>query len=197
MSKLSKRLEQKESWESRKAKGARRREMLALNATQKNQNVQTQIARDNQKKTKIDRIIGLNTGLESGELSFLKEVERKTPKLLDKEYFEAIGILSRKSKIKPISDWVPKGKGKLTQFISLAEHLWSLYPVPKFLWSVFWEPDANTLYPIVQRIAAGESFAKMCQSGEFPLPLTKKQCHTFLPFFYKRITSSSNRNTWW
>ncbi len=50
-------------------------------------------------------------------------------------------------------------------------------------------PDAEGRYidiefsPIIQaviRIARGDSFAKMCKSGDFPVSLTNKQCHQFL-----------------
>ena len=176
MSKLGKRLAAKESWENRKARKANNREVMTIRATQVDQRVQREIARDNQKKSKLDKI----ASDKDVNLSFLQEVERKAPKLLDNEYKEAVLILSRSSHKRSVKDWVPRGKGKMTQFISLADHVWALYPVPKFLWSAFWEQDIKSLYPIVKRIAAGESFAKMCQDGTFPLPLTKKQCHAFL-----------------
>ncbi len=177
MSKLSKRLAQKESWENRKASRAILREREALDAVHKDQCFQIQITRDNQKKSKVDKLVAHD---KDTNFSFLKEVERKAPKLLDKEYVEAVLVLSKSSHKRDIKDWVPRGKGKMTQFVSLAEHVWASYPVPKFLWSAFWERDVIYIYPIVQRIAAGESFAKMCQNGSFPLPLTKKQCHDFL-----------------
>jgi len=171
----SKRLAAKESWENKKAHRALLRERQALDAVRKDQNVQIQIARDNKKKSRFS----------PDSENILRVVESKAPKLLDNEYIGAIKILSKSTPVtisckKDIHDWVPQGKGRLTQFISLAEYLWAEYPVPKFLWSVFWEQNANVLCPIVQRIAAGESFAKMCQSGHFPLPLNRKQCHRFL-----------------
>ena len=51
------------------------------------------------------------------------------------------------------------------------------------------KPDTEGRYidiecsPIIQaviRIARGESFAKMCKFGDFPVKLTNKQCHQFL-----------------
>jgi ribosomal protein L28 len=111
---------------------------------------------------------------------FLRVVAKKTPKLLEKEYIDAVNRLEKMPQRRDIKDWKPKGKGKDTQFISLANHILAKYPTPKFLWSVFWEPDAERLVRYVERIAGGESFAKMCKGGEFPLALTKKQCHAFL-----------------
>lgn len=68
----------------------------------------------------------------------------------------------------------------MTQFISLAEHSLALYLMPKFIWSVFWDENKEKLIPVVERICGGESFAKMCKVGDFPLPMTKKQCHALL-----------------
>ena len=111
---------------------------------------------------------------------FFKTIERKAPKLLDTSHLNAVTELSKIVQLRDVSDWKPKGKGRDTLFASLAEHLIAKYYTPKFLWSAFWEPDSQKIIPIIERIAKGESFPKMCQSGEFPLPLTKKQCHTFL-----------------
>jgi hypothetical protein len=109
-------------------------------------------------------------------------VAKKAPKLLDKEYAGAVKLLDTYSNgdgIFKIREWKPEGKGRHTQFVSLANYLLTKYPTPKFLWSAFWELDASQLVPFVIQIARGESFAKICQD-KFPLPLTKKQCHAFL-----------------
>ena len=107
-------------------------------------------------------------------------IAKKAPKLLDKEFADKVKEIISLPSCRDIASWDPKGKGTSTQFISLASHWLSKYPTPKFLWSAFWEHDKNILVPFVHRIAKGESFAKMCQNGEFPTPLTKKQCHEFL-----------------
>ena len=111
---------------------------------------------------------------------FWKVIEKKAPKLLDKEYFTAVNIIHGLERQRDIADWSPRGKGRDAQFNSLAEYLLAKYPMPQFLWSAFWEPDVEILKPIVIHIARGGSLAKLCQTGEFPLPLTKKQCHAFL-----------------
>jgi len=128
------------------------------------------LAKDN-KKSKID-YNGLST--------FQRTVAKKAPKLLEKDYIDAVKMLEQMVQRRNILDWKPKGKGKYTQFISLANHTLAQYSTPKFLWSAFWEPQAALLARFVERIAGGESFPKMCRNGEFPLPLTKKQCHAFL-----------------
>ena len=111
---------------------------------------------------------------------FLRIVAKKTPKLMEPTYCNAVRLLENGPQRRDIHDWKPKGKGKETQFISLANHILAKYPTPKFLWSAFWGEDADRLVRYVERIAGGESFAKMCKAGEFPLALTKKQCHAFL-----------------
>lgn len=176
MSKLSKRLAAKASWENRKEHALRCRTVAAQNALNTDIKVQQSIHINNQKRSKIDSLIIDD----ENRKAFLIEVERKAPKLLDKEYLDAVLALSKLSKRKNVKDWDPRGKGKMTQFISLAEHTLALYPMPKFIWSVFWEDSKDKLIPVVERISGGESFAKMCQSGIFPVSLTKKQCHSFM-----------------
>lgn len=80
MSKLSKRLAAKASWENRKANAANRRERDAFNAQQQAASVQSRITNDNKKKSKLDRL-----NITEANRTFMAEVERKAPKLLDKE----------------------------------------------------------------------------------------------------------------
>lgn len=152
----------------------------AEEAQKREEKIRQQIAKNN-KQTKY------NEG-EISESPLLRTVGKKAPKLLEKDYINHVRALERDQLENGIpwqrdpQDWKPKGKGKYSLFVSLAEHLFAKYHTPKFLWSAFWEENANTrfLSKIVERIAGGESFAKMCKSGEFPLPFTKKQCHMFL-----------------
>lgn len=175
MSKLSKRLAAKASWENRKEHALRCRTVAAQNAFNTDLKVQQSINDNNKKKSKLDRL-----NITESNREFMAEVERKAPKLLDKEYFDAVLALAKLTRRRDVKDWVPRGKGKMTQFISLAEHTLALYPMPKFIWSVFWDENKEKLIPIVERICGGESLAKMCKAGDFPLPLTKKQCHALL-----------------
>jgi hypothetical protein len=162
----------KRSSEARKANRANLKEQSIQQQEERDRKVQLQIQRDNNNKSKLNADDFLSP--------FWRTIEKKASKLLDREYKPFVSALIGMTQQRDIKDWIPKGKGKQTLFISLCEHLLAKYSMPKFLWSGFWEPDAQKLRPIIERIAKGDSLAKMCQTGEFPLPLTKKQCHTFL-----------------
>jgi hypothetical protein len=162
----------KRSSEARKANRANLKEQSIQQQEERERKIQRYIQQDNKNKSKLN----------PGDLlsPFWRTIEKKASKLLDHEYKPFVSELDKMTQRRDIKDWTPKGKGKQTLFISLCEHLLAKYPMPKFLWSGFWEPDAEKLRPIIERIAGGDSLAKMCQTGEFPLPLTKKQCHSFL-----------------
>ena len=124
---------------------------------------------------------------------FWATLEDRAPRLFEKEYLDQLRILSILPHQRPIKEWEPRGKGRDTIFNSLCEHLLAKFPTPQFLWSGFWETEIRQwrqisqvdvgICPIIQaivRVARGESFAKMCKSGDFPVTLTNKQCHQFL-----------------
>jgi len=107
----------------------------------------------------------------------------KAPKLLAaSEYASAIDAMSEPHFRSP-SSWVPRGKGRETLFRSLCAHVYAKYPTPPFLWSVFFEKDANTrarLVAVVKSVAAGNSFVEEVKTGRFTVPLTRKMCHEVL-----------------
>ncbi|MCK9567598.1 PcfJ domain-containing protein [Candidatus Pacearchaeota archaeon] len=163
--------------------------------------VQAAIAKNNKQKSPLEE-----WDLESNE--FWITIEKRAPRLFDSDYIGQLRLVSVLEHHRPIADWEPRGKGKTTIFNSLCDHLLAKFPTPPFIWSAFWEldvidvirrigraregeqkPDAEGRYvdiefsPIIQaivRIARGDSFAKMCKSGDFPVTLTNKQCHQFL-----------------
>jgi hypothetical protein len=161
------------------------------------------IVKNNQKKSLIEEF-------KLPEIEFWIIIEKKASKIFDKDYIGQLRLISLLEHHRPISAWEPRGKSKDTIFNSLCDHLLGKFPTPSFIWSAFWEldvtdviydikiatPDADGRYidiecsPIIQaiiRIARGDSFAKMCKSGDFPVSLTNKQCHQFL--------SSNSENT--
>jgi hypothetical protein len=162
----------KKFWEERKALRIGLKERSIQEQEDREKKAQLQIQWDNKKRSKLDAGDSLSP--------FWRTIEKKAPRLLDREYKPFVSELAKMVQRRDIKDWTPKGKGKQTLFISLCEHLLAKYPMPKFLWSGFWEPDAEKLRPVIERISKGDSLAKMCQTDEFPLPLTKKQCHAFL-----------------
>jgi len=159
------------------------------------------IAKNNKQKSPLEE-----WSIEPTE--FWTTVEKRAPRLFDSDYIGQLRLVSLLEHQRPIADWEPRGKGKTTIFNSLCDHLLAKFPTPPFIWSAFWEldvvdvsrklstngdrkvsPDADGRYvdiefsPTIQavvRIARGDSFAKMCKSGDFPVTLTNKQCHQFL-----------------
>lgn len=145
--------------------------------------VEAALAKHNQEKS-------LLASLNIEATQFWKTIESKAPKLLTKEYLTAVQLVSGLKHHRPIEDWEPRGKGRTTIFNSLCNHLLAKFPTPQFLWSAFWEPDVLhalgvrtsgvTIIKAVSGIAQGDSFSKMCKSGDFPVTFTNKQCHEFL-----------------
>lgn len=154
--------------------------------------VQAAIAKNNSKKSPTEQ-----WSLPQNE--FWKIIEKKAPRLFDNDYIYKLNIISLLEHHRSIVDWEPRGKGKDTIFNSLCDHLLAKFKTPSFIWSAFWElgfhfridtkPDSEGRYidiecsPILQaiiRISRGDSFFKMCKSGDFPVALTQKQCHQFL-----------------
>ena len=109
-----------------------------------------------------------------------KAIIDKASKLYhDERYKNGIEVICSSKHVRDIDEWVPKGKSCETLYRSLASHVFAKFPMPAFLWSAFFVCDKREI-ETVKRIAAGESLFKMAQVGEFPLPLTRKQCHDFL-----------------
>jgi len=118
------------------------------------------------------------------ELEFYKELKKKAPRLMDKHHKRLLEVLRKLPQQRDIKQWKPRGKGKNTLLVDLAEHVLAKYKTPRFIWSAMWDNqfylEDTGLKDVMVRIAAGDSFAKMCKNGEFNVPLTKKQCHEFM-----------------
>jgi len=117
-------------------------------------------------------------------------IQKKAPKLLESgDYLHALSKLSQINWVRPIADWEPKGKGKGTNFRSLCEHLLAKYPMPAFLWSAFFEDQANAFTAFVVWVALGHSPYEAVKKNILPVPLTRKMCHALMaskadmPFF--------------
>lgn len=122
-------------------------------------------------------------GVESGLLSV---VEKKAKKLLKAGFREELQTLSKHSSswLRPVEEWVPKGKSPKTIFRSLVEHLLVKYSMPQFMYSVFegdWEGRGSTEgRRLFVSLGQGGSLHKLVKRGEFPAPLTKRMCHVFM-----------------
>lgn len=152
---------------NRKKREAAKRSAEYIKA-QRAQNKIANIKHIEEKEINVLKSIAKNNQKQKGnyESWFLREVAKKAPKLLqDSAYVPSIKMLEKQPQRRDITEWKPKGKGRESLFVSLAEHMLALYPTPKFLWSAFWEEDVDKLRDIITRITAGESFFKMCQSA--------------------------------
>lgn len=117
----------------------------------------------------------------SPEKSFLEAVEAKAARLIILEYRTPLRRLCEFSAVRPLSDWKVVGKGRDTLFTGLCQHLLAEYPVRPFLWSAFCMAEApKELLSTVVEIARGKSLFQLCKTGQFPIPLSRAQCHEFL-----------------
>lgn len=111
----------------------------------------------------------------------LGTVQEKAPRILrDPAFKNAIERCKSYCDTSKLATWEPKGKGGMTIFRSLCDHLLARYPMPSFLWNVFFEKDdalSHKLIPIVTKLAQGESLYKLCQDR---IPLTRAMCHEVL-----------------
>lgn len=81
-----------------------------------------------------------------------------------------------------LADWEPQGMSFLNLFRSLCRHLLGKYPMPAFLWNIFFasEPQYQQLGPSIHMITQGGSLAAEVKSNGIPIPLTKRMCHLFM-----------------
>lgn len=84
-----------------------------------------------------------------------------------------------------LKNWKPQGKSANSLFQSLASHFLAKYPMPPFLWSVFFDeqgPNYTKTVAAVRHLAAGGSMKAFLKSHtyDFPVPLTTKMIHDFI-----------------
>jgi hypothetical protein len=113
------------------------------------------------------------------EATFAEVVIRKAPKLAELHYKRALSALSTIPHVRPVTDWVPDGKGRTRLFRSLCEHLLAKYPVPPLVWSALTDEDNRELIPLAVHVAAGGSLYAYVKD-HFCVPLTRKMCHELL-----------------
>lgn len=135
-------------------------------------------------QAKLEANIAINLGRKPARLtgnSFQCQVFRKAPKLAQcADAIEAVRAIKPVAKYSDISAWKPQGKSAKTQFLSFAEFVFPDWTLPKILWSAFWSESCSTFKKAVISIARGYSLHSLCKSGDFPVALTKKQCHELL-----------------
>lgn len=130
-------------------------------------------------------------------LGFDPDLYKKAPRLFDlKEYQFAVKNLAEVQAhlladgvtlLRPVSEWVPKGKSRETLFVSLVNHCFGKYPLPPlftqllFGFGIVREYNGLDLWRMLAHVGAGGSLWDFLKkSPAFPVPLTKKQCHLLL-----------------
>ena len=104
---------------------------------------------------------------------------RRAPRLLDRRFESALDRLSKLPAVRPLEDWVPRGKGCMTLFRSLAEHLLARFPAPAIVWNAFHDDNAAVLVALAAHVAGGGSLFEYAKR-DFAIPLTRKMCHEIL-----------------
>lgn len=108
-------------------------------------------------------------------------IAKKVPKLVkDQHSLAAVEHMTRLATYRDVDSWQPRVKGYRALLVSLAEHLFAAYPMPEFIWSVFWATANRHMMKQVARIAYGTSVYALCESGSLPVPLTRRQCHELM-----------------
>jgi len=103
----------------------------------------------------------------------------RAPRLLDGRYRKPCLRLLELPAVRPIQDWVPRGKSGSTLFRSLAAHLLAKYPVPAIVWNAFHDDHPERLVGLATHVAAGHSLYDYVRR-HFEVPLTRKMCHELL-----------------
>ncbi len=122
----------------------------------------TTIPRENAARARIDELIGRALKLAGGQVrprrafeSLLFLVRSRTdllrPRVARNRYSDLgqvnplCGLLAlaahHRDWLRPAGDWLPSGDGPIPQFASLAEHLFSHYPLPLFMASVWFSRE--------------------------------------------------------
>jgi len=109
----------------------------------------------------------------------LDAVESKAPRLIDPPYDRAVTRLLQLPALRLVREWRPRGKGRDTQFRSLADHLLAKFPVPAIVWNAFHDQHAEDLVPLAVHVAAGGSLYELVRTS-FAIPLTRRMCHDLL-----------------
>lgn len=113
----------------------------------------------------------------------LIEIIRRAPKLMREDYIPLVAKLREGLWIRPIDEWTPHGRSPRSIFISLVDHLFVQYPVPRFLYeSLFnnYEPaSALRVDSLFQVAAKGGSPYRYLREYK-RVPVTRRMCHLFM-----------------
>jgi len=113
----------------------------------------------------------------------LTEIVDKAPKLLREDYLFLVYGLRDSLWIRPIEDWIPRGRSPRAIFISLVDHLFVRYKVPGFLYGTFFEYTGEHSGPdflhLFEAVAKGGSPYRYLR-GYKGIPVTRRMCRRFM-----------------
>jgi len=182
-----------EKAEQARAKAARKKVSKERNKSRRlarEEGAQVALAesRKRQKNPTAD-FLGPGRGLRYGEIENPKFerlvgfLSKKSPKLLIHQNRTALEMLSKLTWHRALQTWKPKGKGRDSLFRSLVNHLVDVYPMPRFLLSLFYIEGSGHGFDTIkmyQHFASGGSVKAALKQKLLSTPLTKKMAHTFM-----------------
>lgn len=115
-----------------------------------------------------------------GLFKVLLAVRERAPRLIESAMVRGLQEVSKLPFLRDPAEWEPRGKGRDTLFRSLCEHLFARFPMPPFLWSAFFEEDAEAFALFVAHVAGGGSVQAGVKQGLLAVPLTRKMCHDLM-----------------
>lgn len=132
----------------------------------------------------VDRLLGHYADhtkkADPGYYRLLTAVVDKAPRLAERVMMTALREVAKLPFLREPETWEPRGKGRDTLFRSLCAHLFAAFPMPPFLWSAFFEQDAEAFALFIAHVALGGSVFQGVKTGLLPVPLTRQMCHAFM-----------------
>lgn len=167
----------------RKADARRQRELAIARVRENALAWEAKIQKSLTAKTRSITEQWVDQVIENSDLSFrlvLRAVTDRAPRLIEQSMLKGLQQLSKLPFLREPTAWKPRGKGRETLFRSLCEHLFASFPMPPFLWSAFFEDDAESFSLFVAHVASGGSVYDGVKERFLPIPLTRKMCHDLM-----------------
>lgn len=129
---------------------------------------------------RVERLLDEARQRDPSLFKILSAVKAVAPRLIEDTMVQGLQQLSKLPLLREPDTWKPQGKGRETLFRSLCEHLFAKFPMPPFLWSAFFEDDAEQFALFVAFVAGGGSVYEGVKTGLLQVPLTRKMCHDLM-----------------
>jgi len=116
-------------------------------------------------------------------ITLLHHLRRRAPRVLIPEHIDPLFHMTVSEWLRPLDAWRPRGKSPDTQLRSLAGYLLTRYPMPKFLYSSFFETEPDhcaAQVALFVYLGGGGSPYKAVKRGLLPARMTRRMCHRFM-----------------